>query len=1032
MIILYSPFCYNRILWPVIQQINIPDDSELQVIEEGPFSSSSIKSITIPSSLIRLEDYWIESNKFENFEVHLDVKNKVFKYFEDKIIVGKSNPESDDYDDLIFARKDISKLTIPAYVKRITPYSFRKCKNLSIDFEEKSQLQIIESKAFYKCSIESLTIPASVVSIKDGAFEFADKFVEMNVDINNSQYKKQDGLIIGKTDPKSDEYDVLIFANKNIEKVEVPSTIKRIWPNAFRKSNLTSITIPKSVVEIGDSSFEECDKLEEVKFEDNSELQIIGKSAFSGSSIKTIVIPPNVTEISREAFGFSKLKQIIFSENSKLRSIEQGAFFNTGIKNISIPPNVTNIDSFAFFSCKALKGIVFENKKMNLKSLKFRECNAILLFNNEESINGYPIFDFNLSNRRAIFKGCIMDVDHILIPKSVKRGLLEYAVTEISEKAFENSGTIQTAQFPDDSLLRIIGSSSFASSVIQNITIPASVIEICPFAFNECKHLSKVLFAANSNLSIIGKASFRNTNIESIKIPENVIEIHEEAFSDCRELCSFEFEGKPKMKKIEANFLARDNLNELTIPASVVELKDGWLNRSLVRKIDLAEGNQMYKVFEDKYIIGKTNSESDDYDKIVYTKIELDKIEIPLFISIISGVYSHRVESITIPDHVTVIGSYSFASCFSLKKVEISENSKLRIIGSNAFQNHEIGSIFIPPHVIEIHKQAFKFCQLKQLKFSDDSELKIIHDEAFNYCSIKVVQIPSSVIEIGDGAFECSNLVNVVFPENSNIQIIGKDAFRNNPFEFFIIPQSVTQFDESLFFSCDNLAYIFVNSNLSSHNFANIPKKTQIISHSQLYKNEDDEYYLSFDFNEEEKTAKIKGLNIKKDFVAVPRSVTHNGNEYIVTEICNGAFENSEITIIYFPSDSEVQIIGENSFAKSPIHNILIPSSVTQICDNAFQGCQLKNVIFAQNSKITSIGKNAFANTLVEEIEIPPSAKQISTDAFSGCSSLKNIVFDENSEFKPQQFGVYLDSPQDSSEEESTSQDDNEEESISE
>lgn len=70
--------------------------------------------------------------------------------------------------------------------------------------------------------------------------------------------------------------------------------------------------------------------------------------------------------------------------------------------------------------------------------------------------------------------------------------------------------------------------------------------------------------------------------------------------------------------------------------------------------------------------------------------------------------------------------------------------------------------------------------------------------------------------------------------------------------------------------------------------------------------------------------------------------------------------------------------------------------------------------------------------------------KQISTDAFSDCNSLKKIIFDENSEFNLQQFGLisenktespskteYQSSFRDDKEEESISNDSNEEESSS-
>ena len=67
----------------------------------------------------------------------------------------------------------------------------------------------------------------------------------------------------------------------------------------FGRSGLTSIEIPGSVIEIGDSAFSHCDDIESVKISNG--VTVIGKNAFSGcyglTSIKIMNASTRIAKI---------------------------------------------------------------------------------------------------------------------------------------------------------------------------------------------------------------------------------------------------------------------------------------------------------------------------------------------------------------------------------------------------------------------------------------------------------------------------------------------------------------------------------------------------------------------------------------------------------------------------------------------------------------------------------------------------------------------------------------------------------------
>ena len=91
---------------------------------------------------------------------------------------------------------------------------------------------------------------------------------------------------------------------------------------------------------------------------------------------------------------------------------------------------------------------------------------------------------------------------------------------------------------------------------------------------------------------------------------------------------------------------------------------------------------------------------------------------------------------------------------------------------------------------------------------------------------------------------------------------------------------------------------------------------------------------LIYLINKEEKTAEIIGFYSESQNIFVPRSINYQSHEYIVINICENAFENSdEMQNIQFASDSELQTIQNNAFACSSFESIEIPSSVTELAE---------------------------------------------------------------------------------------------------
>lgn len=209
------------------------------------------------------------------------------------------------------------EVTIPSNVTTIGKEAFRGCRLQKVNGCE-GLVEIGES-AFYVASYSdtftSITLPNTLRTI--GASAFRDTRLK-NIAIPTGVTVINDS----------------VFYNSQIESISL-GNVTSIGNSSFNQcTNLTSITIPNTVISIGDSAFGYCSALTE--FTVPNSVKNIGNCTFdSCSSLTSITLGNSVETIGELSF-----------------------YRCTALSSIIIPSSVTDFGSRAFYGCSALTTVV--------------------------------------------------------------------------------------------------------------------------------------------------------------------------------------------------------------------------------------------------------------------------------------------------------------------------------------------------------------------------------------------------------------------------------------------------------------------------------------------------------------------------------------------------------------------------------------------------------------------------------------------------------------------------------------------------
>lgn len=139
--------------------------------------------------------------------------------------------------------------------------------------------------------------------------------------------------------------------------ITVPDGCTEIADKVFAESPVISVSLPDSVVKIGENLFSSCDTLQEVKLSNN--LTELKPFTFAGCvSLKKVTISDKVTSFPAGLFfGCSLLESIPLKS---INSLEVDVFRDCeNITSVKIPEGVTEIKTGALTGCKKLSSIVF-------------------------------------------------------------------------------------------------------------------------------------------------------------------------------------------------------------------------------------------------------------------------------------------------------------------------------------------------------------------------------------------------------------------------------------------------------------------------------------------------------------------------------------------------------------------------------------------------------------------------------------------------------------------------------------------------
>ena len=452
---------------------------------------------------------------------------------------------------------------------------------------------------------------------------------------------------------------------------------------------------------------------------------------------------------------------------------------------------------------------------------------------------------------------------------------------------------------------------------------------------------------------------------------------------------------------------APQNLEFYTIPKSCEQILGGskdsdspfYLCASSINTIDFEKGSNLVSIGKNSFAALKGLKTVDFHN--------CDKL---LSISERAFIYCASLNNVTLPPNLQSFGSYCFYGCKGLKNitipdsvtnlafqmlestgittVNVSRNSNIKYISSQALCRNQLKSFFIPKNVSQIDGSTFISCKsLKEITIHEENPNYFIQGKCLYTTKEKTLVltwessdliVPSDVTQLGIYCFCCPNLKSVNF-SGQTMKSISKYFCFYCVFPEFRFPKGIKNVPNNGF-DCSSIVTVYLTEEI------NVIEKEAFRKCSKL------QNIILLNVTEIKNSAFIYCTGLKNISLPPMLTVIEQSAFGFCSSLTVDASQNTNFEIIegmFFIDQKKTlsDYFGENT-------TITIPSFCTKIGKSAFASKSVKNITFDSPTTLELLSY-AFDSSKLEEIALPSCLSSIGGYCFNNCNNLRKITFDD-------------------------------------
>ena len=755
------------------------------------------------------------------------------------------------------------------------------------------------------------------------------------------------------------------FKGKKIKSVVLNEGMEIIGNGAFAGvTTLEKINFPSTLKKIDDMAFVKT-SLKELKI--NEGLQVIGKRAFSNcSSLQKINLPNSLTKISDNAFEKCKISNdIVFGEN--LGHVGHKVFSgNDNDINISISKNGNKL---------------FLHDELFLKNqneLNIPHGREIMLF-----VRAFC--DGSCSSSRKI----TLDCGEIKVNESDSK---EEIIKKLKDKIKLTSGFVKIGGASDGSL-----DEYFETEINYDVNESISDGSIISGKFKKFKDGAYV--KANQNKELIESVLDRYEIKVKVKVISNNKEFNAEDFNyedvkskiiSKRSYFGISGFSEKGLEKLKTN-------KDLVIPKTVIIKENG---ADVEKRIEGISS----KAFENKELNSVKINISEGYNEYIidtgaFQKNNLKEFEIPDGVKFIESYAfkNNKIKKLFIPQTVVKVGNESFAYN-EIEELKVSDSVSLFQFDSFSFAHNKIKEVDLPFSIFKLLQNVFfentgnedgkVILYTRNKKHLQTSTYINPHSDYHKFVLVgkdvnrnRLQKILEIAKELDKSDYEATS-----FEKLENIYSEAKAIMLNHN----STQKDIDEITKSLSKAIENLVPNGANKKALIKNISRLSNINKILYTEDSYNK----------FIEELEKAKlvVKDASAKQDDIdkallellkaegklVLSEEAKYNKNDFI--------FEGTKI-------------VGFSELGKEKSEynkNLVIPNqnkngeAITEIGDNAFEytgeyeyttdtGESLNGLLSVEIPKtVKKIGKSAFQKNKLKEVLLPEGLEEIGTLAFNG------------------------------------------------